>query len=122
MAGIFVASLIIWGTNAAAFWIGLHAFQIEVSWTAPVLVQTFVVFGLLLPSTPGNFGPFEYACSLALGLYSVDPARSVSFALAFHVLAYYLPGTLSGLWSLWRAEVTYDDLTRTTTEGPLGSA
>lgn len=111
MASIVWWSVVIWGTNAVAFWVGLQAFQIQVPWTGPLLLQAFVVLALLLPSSPGYFGPFEAASRLALGLYLVPAAVSVPFALVFHLAAYFFPVVAIGFWSLARSGVTYSELT-----------
>lgn len=110
MLAIFAWSFVIWTTNAAAFWIGLGSFQITVPWSGAFLLQAFVAFGILLPSTPGYFGPFEAACRLTLGFYAVSATRSVSFGLLFHLSAYFVPVVLIGFWSLSRSGISYANI------------
>ena len=101
MVSLFLWSLLIWSTNAAAFWVGFAAFHIDVPWTAAVVVQGTVTLGIALPSSPGFFGPFEAATRVALTSYGVAPAAAAAYAVPFHLSAYFVPMTLLGLWSLW---------------------
>jgi uncharacterized protein (TIRG00374 family) len=109
LAGVTVWSLIVWGTNAASFWFAMIAFRIEAPLSAPFLVLAIVGFGVAIPSTPGFFGPFEAASRASLALYGISAARSVSYAIGYH-LGGFLPITLLGLWSLSRAHLHLADL------------
>ena len=79
MVSLFLWSLLIWSTNAAAFWVGFAAFHIDVPWTAAVVVQGTVTLGIALPSSPGFFGPFEAATRVALTSYGVAPAAAAAY-------------------------------------------
>lgn len=110
---VMVWSFAVWGTGAASYWLGFRAFDLDVPWSAALLLQSLVAFGVAIPSSPGFFGPFEAVTRATLALYGVPVAAAVSFAVAYH-LAAFLPITLLGLWSLSRAHLHMADL-RTTT-------
>jgi uncharacterized protein (TIRG00374 family) len=102
-------SLIVWLTAAASFWAAFRAFNIDIPWSASLLTQGLVSFGVAIPSSPGFVGPFEAAVRVSLGLYGVRPGLAVSLAVGYH-LTTFLPITLLGMWSLTRAHVHLGDL------------
>ncbi len=102
-------SLIVWLTGAASFWLGFLAFGIEVPWSAALLLQSLLAFGVAVQFSPGFFGQFEAVCRATLALYAVGTGPAVSFAFGFH-LGGFVPITLLGLWSLSRAHLHLADL------------
>ena len=102
-------SLIVWLTGAASFWLGFLAFGIEVPWSAALLLQSLLAFGVAVQFSPGFFGQFEAVCRATLALYAVGTGPAVSFAFGFH-LGGFVPITLLGLWSLSRAHLHLSDL------------
>ncbi len=109
IAAVFLWSVTIWLTAAASFWTGFLAFDIDVPWSAALLTQAVVAFGVAIPSSPGFFGPFEALVRVALGLYGVSPEPAVSLAVGYH-LSTFLPITLLGIWSLSRAQLHLAEL------------
>lgn len=104
-------SLAVWVTNAFSFWLGFLAFDIDVSLSGAFILQTVIAFGVAVPQAPGYVGVFEAAIRWTLGLFGIEAARSVSYALLFHVGS-FIPITLLGLYSLSRARFHLADLTR----------
>jgi len=107
---VVVWSVAVWFTGAASFWLGFVAFGIHVPWSAAVLLQSLLAFGVAVQFSPGFFGQFEAVCRVALALYAVGIGPAVSFAFGFH-LGGFVPITLLGLWSLSRAHLHFADLT-----------
>ncbi|MDX1395080.1 MAG: lysylphosphatidylglycerol synthase transmembrane domain-containing protein [Gemmatimonadota bacterium] len=105
---------IVWLTNAFSFYLGFLAFEIErPGMVGAMLLQSIISLFVALPSTPGFFGPFEFGARVGLELYSVEPARIISFAASYH-LATFLPVTLLGIWymrklGLSRSEISGGD-------------
>ena len=112
-------SLVVWAMGAASFWLGFLAFGIEVPWSAALLLQSLLAFGVAIQFSPGFFGQFEAICRVTLALYAVDTGPAVSFAFGFH-LGGFFPITLLGLWSLSRAHLHLTDLRRTEEESAGG--
>jgi uncharacterized membrane protein YbhN (UPF0104 family) len=102
-------SLVLWLTNALSFWLGFRAFHLPLSWGPALVLQGVIAFGVAVPSTPGFFGVFEGATRAALTLYAVPATAAASLAIGYHV-AGFIPITLLGLWSLWRADLRLSDL------------
>lgn len=101
VAGVVFWSLVLWMVNALAFYVGFDAFGIPVSYTAALLLQGLLVFGISIPSTPGFFGPFEAVIVAVLALYGIPSSLAFSYAIGFHITT-FIPITLLGLWSMAR--------------------
>jgi uncharacterized protein (TIRG00374 family) len=108
---VILWSLAVWGVTAASFWLGFKAFGIEVPWSAALVLQGIIGFGVAVPSSPGFVGTFEAATRIGLALYAVDSTDAVSYALGYHITT-FLPITLLGIWSLSRASLHLADLNR----------
>jgi uncharacterized membrane protein YbhN (UPF0104 family) len=111
LAAVILWSLAVWGVTAASFWLGFHAFGIDVPWPAVFVLQGIIGFGVAVPSSPGFVGTFEAAARIGLALYAVEATDAVSYALGYHITT-FLPITLLGIWSLSRASMHMGDLTR----------
>ncbi len=109
LAGTIFWSLVLWLTNALAFYVGFKAFGIPVGFSGALLVQGVVVFGIAVQLTPGFVGQFEAAVVAALALFLVPKDLASSYAIAFHVTT-FLPIILLGAWSLARTPVALSDL------------
>jgi len=108
-AAVILWSLAVWLTGATSFWLALLAFSVEVPWSAPVLLQSLLAFGIAVQLSPGFFGQWEALSRLTLSLYGVNAGQAVSFAIGFH-LGGFFPITMLGMWSLSRAHLHLVDL------------
>jgi glycosyltransferase 2 family protein len=104
-------SVILWLTGAASFWVGAAAFDLNLPFSGAMLLQTLIGFGVAIPSSPGFFGPFEAVTRATLSLYGIAAGPAVAFAVAFHIGG-FIPITVLGLWSLWRADLQLGTLWR----------
>ena len=112
--GVFLRALfwtfIVWIDLSLSIWAGIMAFGI----TGPgvsgsLFLQSVIAFAVAAPSSPGFFGVFEAAARLGLSLWSVTPARIVSFATSYHILT-FIPVTVLGLWYLQRIGLSWKDV------------
>jgi uncharacterized membrane protein YbhN (UPF0104 family) len=106
---------VVWLTGAASLWIAFQAFSIDVPWSAAIMLQSLLAFGVAVQFSPGFFGQWEVVCRYALALYGVPAGPAVSYAFGFH-LGGFIPITLLGMWSLSRAHLHLTDLKETATE------
>jgi uncharacterized protein (TIRG00374 family) len=106
---VFGWTLAHWLLQPFAFWLGLRAFGITVSWSALLFLQAVIVAGVSIPSSPGFFGTFELAAQIALGFYGVSKETAVTWAIAFHVVA-FIPITVFGGYYLARLGIKLSDL------------
>jgi len=111
LAGVLVWSLVLWLVNAASFGLAFKAFGLSLPWGAALVLQGILAFGVAIPSSPGFVGVFEGATRAGLALYGVSELSSVSLAIGYHVTG-FIPITVLGLWSLWRANMQLGELRR----------
>jgi uncharacterized protein (TIRG00374 family) len=86
---------LIWATAVLNNALILRALQLRLPWMAPFFVLVVLQIGISLPSTPGSIGIFEYACILALSLFSVGRADALSFGFVLHAVV-FLPVIVFG--------------------------
>lgn len=109
LAAVVVGSLVLWVTNALSFGLAFAAFGLPGDlWTA-LIAQTFVVFAVAAPSTPGYVGVLELAVVAALTLYGVPKDAALAAAVTYHV-ATFIPIILLGGWSLVRTGLSLGEL------------
>jgi uncharacterized protein (TIRG00374 family) len=81
----------------------------EPGYLGAVFLQCAINLAVAVPSSPGFFGPLEAAATFGLGLWGVDKARAVSFAIGYHI-AGYVCVTLLGLWYVQRLNLGWREL------------
>lgn len=86
---------------------------------AAVVVTVLVSFASMIPAAPGNVGPIQYACVVALGLYGIDRGAALAYSVIFQ-LTQYVPVTVLGLVLLWREQIGLFQLARQAPLPPLG--
>ena len=109
--GVILWSLAIWGLSALSFYVMFAAFGIEVSFAGALLMQSLIMFGIAVPSTPGYVGVFEAPIIAVLGLYHVDASLAATYAFTYHITT-FIPITLLGAWSVARTNIGLRDLRR----------
>lgn len=109
--GVILWSLAIWGLSALSFYVMFAAFGIEVSFAGALLMQSLIMFGIAVPSTPGYVGVFEAPIIAVLGLYHVDASLAATYAFTYHITT-FIPITLLGAWSVARTNIGFRDLRR----------
>ncbi|MEJ2216432.1 MAG: lysylphosphatidylglycerol synthase transmembrane domain-containing protein [Gemmatimonadota bacterium] len=109
---IAVWSAAVWGVNALSFWIGFHAFGIDVPFSGALFLQSIIALAVSLPSVPGFFGIYEAAVRVGLvGIWGVGTTPAIAFALGFHITT-FIPVTLFGLFYVWRLGLTWSEVGR----------
>tara|TARA_R110000868_G_scaffold155120_2_gene381557 strand:+ start:145 stop:1149 length:1005 start_codon:yes stop_codon:yes gene_type:complete len=89
-------SLLFWSMGALGIQIWIWAFGFDLPWYTPVVVLTFLTFGLAVPSTPGHIGSYHFFAAAAMMAVGLSEAESVSFAVVGHAMA-VVPFTLLAL-------------------------
>jgi uncharacterized membrane protein YbhN (UPF0104 family) len=106
---VFWWTLLHWLLQPVSFWLELRAFDINVPWSATLLVQGIIVILVALPGAPGFFGMFELGATIGLGVYGVENALASTWALVFHVAA-FIPITLFGAYYATRLGFKMSDI------------
>ena len=77
--------------------------------TAALLVLCTTALGMVIPSSPGYIGVYEYIVVLALSLFGVEREMALSYGLVLHGVI-YVGQSLLGVLGLWRESLSYSDI------------
>ncbi|MCK4597013.1 flippase-like domain-containing protein [bacterium] len=102
---IFSLSVAVWALWVVALHYTLLAFDIQVPFSARLLILAVVNLGALIPSSPGYVGPYQYLCWVCLSIFAIDKSLAFSFSIVLHAL-WYVPLTSLGFIFLWREHVS----------------
>lgn len=72
------------------------AFGVSLPFLAAVFLIVVLNFGLMIPSSPGGLGVFEFMVILALAAYGVSKEAALGIGFTFHMLHFLL--TIVGGW------------------------
>lgn len=111
LVAVVAWSIILWLVGAASFLLMFRAFGLDLGWSAALLVQAVLAFGVALPSTPGYVGVFEGVVVAVLSVFGVDKDLAFAYAVTYHVTT-FVPITLLGLLSVIRTPIAFGDLRR----------
>jgi uncharacterized protein (TIRG00374 family) len=99
-----------WAFLATSFLLAFRAFGItEPGIVGAIFMQSAIALAVAIPAAPGFFGVFEAASVWGLGLWGVDRARAVSFAISFHILG-WITVTALGAYYAARLGIRVRDL------------
>lgn len=93
---VATSSLCIWLIEGLMFFACASALQIEISPRGALFVMSMVNLGVLIPSSPGGLGLFQYFCILSLTFLGATTAAASAYSVVIHVCQ-YLPVTVIGL-------------------------
>jgi len=75
---------------------------------------------MVVPSSPGYVGVFEYLTVVALSLFGVGKDRALSYALVLHAFG-YLSLAVPGVFGLWMEGYSYARLRDVMSDAGTGS-
>jgi uncharacterized protein (TIRG00374 family) len=101
-AAVVAWSVVLWLEIAFSLHLAFIAFELPVGFSAAMLLQGLLAFGVALPSAPGFVGPFEAVVTAVLAIYGIGASQAVALAVAYHVTTFF-PITILGLWSAARS-------------------
>ncbi|HEX3599571.1 MAG TPA: lysylphosphatidylglycerol synthase transmembrane domain-containing protein [Lacipirellulaceae bacterium] len=106
-AAAVVAGICVWLIEGVVYTVACWHFGLgSQSIIAGYLTLTIVSFGLLVPSSPGYIGVFQYMTILALGLFGISDEIALALSLVVHACQ-YVPTTLWGVVILLRESVVW---------------
>jgi len=109
LVGAVLWSLAAWLCTAAEFYIVMGAMELDLPFTAALLALCLSTLGMVIPSSPGHLGVFEYLVVVALSLFGVAQEPALGFALLVHAIGYLAPLLLGGI-AIWREGYSYAQL------------
>jgi len=98
--GLILLSLMAWAVTALVNYQVMLAFDLRLPFSAPAFVLCVTTLAMLVPSSPGYVGVFDYLTVLSLTLFSVEKGLALSYALVLHALGYVVL-TVLGIAFLW---------------------
>ncbi len=105
---VLITSLASWSCEFMAFFFIAVGFQLApepLHINSSALIMVITNLGLMVPSTPGGLGVFEWVGVNLLGIYSISKESALAYILIVHVLV-WLPITLMGLYCLFHEGLT----------------
>jgi hypothetical protein len=107
---IAVSSVIIWTLEAYMIYAIANAFGFSNTVYMAIFTLVIVNLGIMVPSSPGYIGAFEYFCIKSLSLFNITKEVALGLALIFRV-AEITPITIIGYIYLVKEGVSLSSLT-----------
>jgi uncharacterized protein (TIRG00374 family) len=104
--GVGMWSLAAWLSTALQFYLVMQAMSLRLPFTAAMLVLCLTSLGMVVPSSPGYLGVFEYLTVISLALWGVSREVALGYALVLHALGYLVPAVLGGI-AIWMEGYSY---------------
>ncbi len=101
-AAVLIASFFYLFIQVLAYWMIMKAYGLNFSLWIPAVVLIIVRLGTAVPSAPGNIGPYQFFCVLALTLFGVEKTTATGFAVAMWLI-FSIPILLLGLAAFLRS-------------------
>lgn len=94
-------SLLIWSLNALTLSLTLASLGVSVPVYGLFFATAIVNLGLVIPSSPGYIGTYQWLVMSALGAFHVSHSRALTCSIVLHAL-WYIPLTVVGAVCFWR--------------------
>jgi len=91
----------------------LPMFNLGFSPEIAVVLSLFIVFGVMVPSSPGFIGPLHAGIVIALGLYGVDFDEALGIAIVIHIVI-FVQLVAQGFFFLWYSKLSFSKIRQTT--------
>src|SRR6266540_1816027 len=113
LARTVLLSIAVWSLEWSSYFIFSNAFQLGLSTgqlaAACGLLLAVVNLGIMLPSSPGYVGTFQFFAMAALSVFGVGPEVALALAILAHLTQYVLVTSI-GLAFFGREHVSWRDL------------
>ena len=100
LLGLALVTAFIWGTALWTNQLVMQALQIDLPWSASLLVLVALQASISIPSVPGKIGVFQAVCVLSLAVFGIPKTEALSYGILLYALV-FLPVALLGLLSGW---------------------
>lgn len=103
-------SVIAWAFSSLYMYFVLLAFDLELTYAAPLLVMVATALGMIVPSSPGAIGVYHaIAIETLTTVFAVERADAAGFALVSHAIFNLVPIIL-GMAFLWSRRESWRDM------------
>ena len=107
--GVLAWSCVIWLSTALVFYVVMQAARLRLPFAAALTALCLTSLGMVVPSSPGYVGVFEYITVVSLSLFAVGREEALGYALVLHALNYVSLAIL-GVAALWSEGYSYAHL------------
>jgi len=94
-------TIVVWASWVLGLYCALRSMSISVPLFGLIFLTATLNLGVLVPSSPGFVGTFQYVCVTSLAVLSVERAAAAGFSVLFHAL-WFVPLTVTGFVCLSR--------------------
>jgi hypothetical protein len=101
LSALLGLSLLIWSLNALTLSLTLASLGVYVPVYGLFFATAIVNLGLVIPSSPGYIGTYQWLVMSALGAFHVSHSRALTCSIVLHAL-WYIPLTVVGAVCFWR--------------------
>ena len=108
--GALLVSFLTWGLEAAAYWLVLRAFGLDLGYAVALLLVGAINLAGIIPASPGQVGVYEFFVITILTALGVGTAQATAYAVVAH-LVIWLPVTVVGFILLLRQGLGWTDIT-----------
>ncbi|MBT0664562.1 flippase-like domain-containing protein [Geobacter pelophilus] len=120
LAAVIASSLFIWAFAAWPVDLLLRSFGIVLPFTGSLFILIFLVFGVMVPASPGYVGTYHIACVTALAAFNIPSEKALSVALVIHGVSFF-PVIIAGAYHMWREKISFSSIRTTSPEKELQS-
>lgn len=99
LVSVVSTSFIIWLCEAAFYYMAALAFSFDITLVQAMFIMGMLNLAILIPSSPGYVGTFEYVTVAGLGLLGIGHSQAAGYALVSHIVQFFainIPGVF--LW------------------------
>jgi uncharacterized protein (TIRG00374 family) len=96
----FVWCLITWMAWIVIGYVTFLAFGLKLPFLAAIFLMVVLNFGLMIPSSPGGLGVFEFMVILALTPYGVGKETALGVAFFYHIIPYLVNVLLGWIFAM----------------------
>ena len=109
IALILFYSFSIWTTYAVLTLLVFISFNFNLPFYAPFLLTVILTFGVMIPSSPGFIGTYQFFCVTGLAFWGIKESDALGFSLVYHASQYF-PVTFLGLFYLWKDNISLKEI------------
>lgn len=108
---VSVLSVVSWAAMVLVFWLIFHAFHFGLPAAAAGLTVALVNLGMVVPSSPGYVGTYEFFIVKALGAFGIASGAALAFGVVTRLL-WYVFEVVVGFTCLWYSHLPIKQLFR----------
>jgi glycosyltransferase 2 family protein len=105
----FFFSVLAWTGESAAYYFILKAFGLDFPVYVAIMLMAVVNLGIMIPSSPGYVGPFEFFGVGTLMIFQIDKSLALPCVLVIHTMI-WLPITLWGFYYMWTMKLSFQEM------------